>query len=102
MYVVRRRVKWPGLAQDDQKIIERARPTIPTTIRIHPIVWMFTPFTAWFTANARIAPTATRKMLTPNPIFVASVRLGEDLAGDATGGEPIRVRLFLASTGCVQ
>ena len=33
---------------------------MPTTIRIKPTVWMFTPETVAVTAQVRIAPTAIR------------------------------------------
>jgi hypothetical protein len=46
---------------------------IPTIIRIQPIVWMFTPETVFDTANARIAPTAVRKMPTPRPMWCVSL-----------------------------
>src|SRR5579864_6675941 len=62
----RRRLQYPGPAHDDQKIIDSRQPTMPTTSRISPTVWRFTPVPAvfTFTANARIAPIATRKIPT--------------------------------------
>jgi hypothetical protein len=42
---------------------------MPTIIRIQPTVAMSMPWTSAVTANARIAPTATRKMLAPIPML---------------------------------
>ena len=58
---MRRRVREPGPVQDCQKIIEMTPPTMPTIIRIHPIVCTLIPFTCLLTANARIAPIAVKE-----------------------------------------
>ena len=74
--VVRRRlpVKYPGPAHEDQKIVERTTPMIPTISKIQPTVWMLTPFTSLVTAKARTAPTAARSIPTPKPISFSFCR----------------------------
>ena len=49
----------PTPPHDDQKIIEMTSPTMPTTIKITPTVWMLTPETVAVTAHVRIAPAAS-------------------------------------------
>src|SRR4051812_5811332 len=44
------------------------RPMRPAAIRIHPITLMSIPLMSALTANAKIAPNASRKILPPMPI----------------------------------
>ncbi len=54
-------------AKLDQNIIDSTSPTTPTTMRMAPTTWMSMPVTVRFTAQARIAPSAMRKRLSPIP-----------------------------------
>jgi hypothetical protein len=47
---------------------ERRSPRMPTIIRMTPTMFRSMPFVSTLTAQARIAPTAIRKMLTPSPM----------------------------------
>src|SRR5665213_2355628 len=51
------------------------RPRAPAAIRIPPTTRMSTPATVAWTAKAKIAPTASRKMLKPIPMVFLSVGL---------------------------
>src|ERR1700730_4815659 len=88
----RRRVIAPAPPHDDQKIAEMIPPRMPTIMRIQPTVWMFIPLVCWLTANARIAPTAVIKMLTPSPM--RKLLSGAD-AGTATIARPAGVTFCL-------
>src|SRR5918994_7472466 len=69
----RRRLKPP---QVFQKMIDPIRPMPPTIMRMTPTASRLKPSTSTSTANARMAPTASRKRLVPNPIVWApSVRI---------------------------
>src|SRR5437762_17120 len=48
---------------------ENSAPNAPTASRIQPIVWISMPLTVALTAQTRTAPTATRRRLTPIPMF---------------------------------
>src|ERR671918_2917713 len=50
-----------------QNSIEKSNPMAPTIIRMIPTVFRLIPSVFVSTANARIAPIANRKMLTPIP-----------------------------------
>jgi hypothetical protein len=55
-----------------QNSSDSTRPSAPATIRMTPTVLMLNPEALTFTAKVKIAPTTSRKMLTPRLKFLAS------------------------------
>src|SRR6266487_2860829 len=75
--IVRRRLHGDRLLQNSS---DRSRPSAPPAIRMRPTVLMLKPLALTLTAKVRMAPTTSRKMLTPMlmavPCRVAAVLLG--------------------------
>ena len=58
----------PKPPQLDQNTSDNINPTIPTTRRMTPTTWMFSPETVALTAQVKIAPAAINSRLTPVPM----------------------------------